>query len=129
MEFPNESDRIQRGTKRNQSFKFLHLLAFDDLIQLQTLANIAAAAFEETTWKERFTQYEWEYFQDPQLKRQFQLHQVLGTAALPQDKLAEVNTLHVTWSLVLNLILLVITVQQSDYEHDQSVQCCQNLSL
>ena len=44
----------------------------------------------KTSWEEYLTQFEHESFQDESLKRQFQLLQTLGVAALSDEDLTNV---------------------------------------
>lgn len=50
---------------------------------------MAAARFEKEAWK-NITSFDWESFQDADLKRRFKLSSVLGSSILPEEKYAEV---------------------------------------
>lgn len=57
---------------------------------MQLEQNLAAARFEKEAWK-NITNFNWEPFTDPDLKRKFKLLSVLGPSALPEDKLTQVK--------------------------------------
>lgn len=49
--------------------------------------------YTKETWEQKFTQYEYEKFTDPLLKRQFELLQTLGVSALNEEDLTNVRLL------------------------------------
>lgn len=48
------------------------------------------ANYRKQSWEEYITQFEYELFQDESLKRQFELLQTLGVAALSEEDLTNV---------------------------------------
>lgn len=61
------------------------------IVFTQTNKSLEAAIYRKETWEQYITQFEYETFTDEQLKRQFQLLQTLGTAALPEEDQQIVN--------------------------------------
>lgn len=68
-------------------------------ILLQLEQNLASARFNKEAWK-NITSFNWGPFTDSDLKRKFRLLSVLGTSALPEDKLTDVSL--VTLQIVPN---------------------------
>lgn len=55
----------------------------------QVEQGVIAARFQKEVWN-NVTRFDWQKFQDPDLRRRFRLLSVLGPSALPEDKLTEV---------------------------------------
>ena len=66
------------------------MLFMIEISLIQTEQNLIAARFSKEAWK-NITSFNWQSFQDPDLKRKFKLSSVLGSSILPEEKFAEVK--------------------------------------
>lgn len=77
----------------------------DDNEKAKLKVSLENAAFTKEAWKNLTSKFPaWKSFKDPDLLRKFKKLTVLGTAALPDDKLKEVCTICL---IALNNILCV----------------------
>lgn len=62
----------------------------DSLFLFQLETQLEYAKFQKDVWATATT-FKWKTFRDPSIRRQFKVLSVLGRAALPEDKLKEVD--------------------------------------
>lgn len=67
----------------------LKIMIWLNYIGGQVEQGVIAARFQKEVWN-NVTRFDWQKFQDPDLRRRFRLLSVLGPSALPEDKLTEV---------------------------------------
>lgn len=76
-----------------------------NIIYKQFATNLEFGKFLKGMWKET-VKYPWTTYKDPDIHRQFKLLSVLGTAALPEDKMKKVS---------INLHAVVEILRQGNY--------------
>ena len=59
----------------------------------KTNKSVEVARYRQESWEQYITQFEYEYFTNESLKRQFELLQTLGISALSEEDLTNVRRL------------------------------------
>ena len=61
------------------------------IVILKNKASEASSKYAQQAWKDHISKYNYSEFNDPELRRRFQMISVLGTSALNESRLAEVR--------------------------------------